>query len=94
MERKEVRILISGRVQGVGFRYFTKKSAESAGVTGWVKNLPSGKVEVRLQGENHNIDQVIEQLRKGPVSAVVRDLEIVSQNEDPDETRELFSIRR
>lgn len=93
MERKDVRILISGRVQGVGFRYFTKKSAESAGVTGWVKNLPSGEVEARLQGENHKIDQVIEQLKKGPATAIVRDFEIVNRNEDPEKIEDSFSIR-
>lgn len=67
-------IFISGRVQGVGFRHFTKKNAEALGVKGWVKNLPDGRVEAVLQGDEAAVDTLIERCRKGPVASYVKDI--------------------
>jgi len=74
MER--ARIFISGRVQGVLFRDFTQKRASSLGVTGWVKNLPDGRVEVLAEGEKDKINRLIEKLRQGPRMARVEDLDV------------------
>lgn len=69
-------ILISGFVQGVGFRYFVKNNARKLGVTGWVKNTPDNKVEAVLQGEQEAIDQMILLCKKGPFLAEVKNVDI------------------
>lgn len=52
-------IVFYGRVQGVGFRYYAVNKANQLGLTGWVKNLPDGIVEMEVQGEEPLIDQLI-----------------------------------
>ena len=52
------RIVVSGRVQGVGFRYFTQDTALREGVTGWVRNLPDGRVEAHVEGEIEAVARV------------------------------------
>jgi acylphosphatase len=68
---RTVRMLISGRVQGVGFRYFTQRVAERLGLVGWVKNLPTGEVEVQVRGELSALEAFRQQLRQGPRSSRV-----------------------
>lgn len=58
-------ILLSGRVQGVGFRYFVREKAAECEVTGWVKNLPNGKVEIEVEGEEKDINCLIDYLKIG-----------------------------
>jgi len=70
------RIYISGRVQGVLFRDYTQKWASSLKLTGWVKNLPDGRVEVSVEGEKDKINQLINKLRQGPRMARVDDVNI------------------
>lgn len=94
MNYVELRILLSGRVQGVGFRYFTKKNAESLDVRGWVKNLPSGDVEAQLQGEENHVDQLIEKLKKGPMPASVDELKVVEKEKIKELTENRFGIER
>jgi acylphosphatase len=60
------RLLISGRVQGVGFRWFTHDAASRENVTGWVRNLPDGRVEAYLEGESEAVLRVERALRQGP----------------------------
>jgi acylphosphatase len=67
----EARVVVSGRVQGVWFRGNTKAEAERAGVSGWVMNLPDGRVEALLQGERPAVERVVEFMRKGPPGARV-----------------------
>jgi acylphosphatase len=57
---------VSGRVQGVGLRYFVKKHAEALAVVGYVKNLPDGRVEFLLQGNKAAILTLLENIRTGP----------------------------
>ena len=73
---KKARILISGFVQGVGFRQFIRKEAEDLDITGWVRNTPNNKVEALLQGEEDNVEQLIAICRNGPFLAEVKDIEI------------------
>lgn len=63
------RILLSGRVQGVGFRWFTKDVATREGVVGWVRNLPDGRVEALVEGEIEAVTRVERALRTGPRGA-------------------------
>ena len=65
------RFVISGRVQGVGFRYFTQDTARREGVTGWVRNLPDGGVEALVEGEAQAVTRVERALRTGPRGARV-----------------------
>ncbi len=64
-------IFVSGRVQGVFFRAFTKEKAKSLGLKGWVKNTDDGRVEVLVEGEKEKIEKLIEHLKKGPMLAKV-----------------------
>ena len=66
------RFVISGRVQGVGFRYFTQEWALREGVTGWVRNLPDGRVEAYVEGEAESVTRVERALRSGPGGARVQ----------------------
>lgn len=77
-------IFITGRVQGVGFRHFTRKNAEALGVTGWVKNLPDGRVEAVFQGDEEQIEELVERCKKGPVASYVQDIKIEKDSGDED----------
>ena len=65
------RYLISGRVQGVGFRVFAESAAQREGVHGWVRNLPDRRVEVVCQGEADAIERFERAIRQGPPGARV-----------------------
>jgi acylphosphatase len=67
---------ISGRVQGVGFRYALQREAVARSVTGWVRNRRDGSVEALLQGDAAAVDAVIVWARRGPPAARVHDVEI------------------
>ena len=68
---KTVRALVSGKVQGVGYRYFVKSHADSLGVEGHAKNLANGQVEVLMQGADGAVRSLVDQLEKGPRFAEV-----------------------
>jgi len=61
-----VRILISGRVHGVGFRYWVKRQAERLGVGGWVRNMDDGRVAAELRGQKKAVERMIRQCKQGP----------------------------
>jgi acylphosphatase len=61
-----VRVFAGGRVQGVAYRFFAEKYAGRMGITGWVRNLQDGGVEVLAEGSNENIEAFLERLREGP----------------------------
>jgi acylphosphatase len=65
------RWLISGHVQGVGFRYFVARNARRLGLKGKVRNLPDGTVEVEVAGETDLIEKLKEEVRHGPAGAHV-----------------------
>ena len=82
-----VRVLISGRVQGVGFRYYTRQKAEEIGLTGWVQNLPDGRVEAEFQGDEAMVSAILRWCERGPTLANVRDVETIACEEAPDALR-------
>ena len=57
--------MVSGRVQGVGFRYFVIRKASDCALKGWVKNLPNGKVEIEAEGDETDLDTFIDYLKLG-----------------------------
>jgi acylphosphatase len=65
------RMVVSGRVQGVGFRYFVHEAATLEGATGWVRNLPDGRVELLLEGDRETVDRLERRVRRGPPAARV-----------------------
>lgn len=69
------RFYVSGRVQGVGFRWFVERTAKELGLAGYVKNLPEGGVEVYAMGSPQELTELNGRLWIGPASAVVRAVE-------------------
>jgi len=66
------RFVISGRVQGVGFRYFTQECALREGLTGWVRNLPDGRVEMQASGEETEVRDFIAAIGQSELRAHIR----------------------
>lgn len=69
-------VRVTGRVQGVFFRAWTRDQARALGVNGWVRNCSDGSVEAHVEGDEATIEQIIERMRSGPPSAKVEDLQI------------------
>ena len=69
-------ILVSGVVQGVGFRYFTSRLADQHGLTGWVRNTPAGKVEIVVEGDKGLITSFIKEVQVGPTSGHVTTIDV------------------
>jgi acylphosphatase len=67
----QLHIIITGRVQGVCFRFNTKKTAEDLGIDGWVKNLPDGNVEAVFEGEEKKLLKILDFIKKGPFGSRV-----------------------
>lgn len=63
---KRVRVIVGGRVQGVGFRYFVANGARAHCISGYVQNLSDGRVEIDAEGECENIHHFLESCKKGP----------------------------
>jgi acylphosphatase len=70
------RYVISGRVQGVGFRVFAQDAAAREGLHGWVHNLPDGRVEIAAEGDAEAVDRFERRIRHGPPAARVDDVEV------------------
>jgi acylphosphatase len=66
-----VHVLVSGRVQGVGFRYFTREVAARCGLGGWVKNLDDGRVELVAEGDEDSLRALVAQVERGPGAGLV-----------------------
>jgi acylphosphatase len=81
MARKILRLRISGRVQGVGFRAFVADEAERRGLNGWVRNRADGSVEAVIAGDGRIVDDMIEACRRGRHGARVENVAIEAANE-------------
>ena len=69
-------VVVSGRVQMVGFRAFTRRNAIMLGVRGYVENTEDGKVHAIIEGENYQVEKLLEMVRQGPRSSQVRDVTV------------------
>ncbi|HJR67830.1 MAG TPA: acylphosphatase [Gemmatimonadaceae bacterium] len=88
-----VRLAVSGRVQGVGFRWFVREAARRRRLAGWVRNRPDGSVELEVSGDDGAVREFLETVREGPSGARVDDVEeIISSN--PDALPQPFTIIR
>jgi acylphosphatase len=83
-EKKTLRILAEGRVQGVGYREFVRRAALRHNLSGWVRNRFDGSVEARASGAAHDLDALIEAMRAGPAFADVRGLRAIEDREPPE----------
>ena len=88
---KTYRVLLSGRVQGVGFRYFAESVADKYSVKGYVKNMPTGKVEILCQGEEEEVGTFIDEVAKGPAFSVIT--EMVKQDVIDNKVYNVFKIK-
>jgi acylphosphatase len=73
--RRSVHVIISGRVQGVGFRAFVTGEAQTLGLDGWVRNRRNGTVEAVFAGEEQEIQHILMELNAGPPAASVTDVQ-------------------
>jgi acylphosphatase len=69
-------LTIRGFVQGIGYRYYCYRAARSLGLTGWVKNNPNGSVLVMAEGDRSLVEELIKELKIGPPSASVTDVDV------------------
>ena len=76
MDKIRVHLYISGRVQGVGYRYSTYNLAQKLGIFGWVKNTYDGKVEAVFEGDSKLVEEMVNWCYKGPSMATVTNIEI------------------
>lgn len=84
---KGLHVCISGRVQGVGFRYATRAAAVQLGLSGWVRNLHDGSVEAFFCGDDDALEQMLDWCRTGPPMAAVAHVEHDWQSTEPQHNR-------
>jgi len=71
-------IVVDGRVQGVGFRYFTQISAHTLNLTGWCENLMNGKVKIEIQGLEKDINSFIDIIKRGNNFCRVNNIDLIN----------------
>ena len=77
---RRIRVYVSGTVQGVLFRHYTRERALELGIAGWVRNLPDGRVEAVFEGKDEAIDEIMTFCRTGPSGAHVTGVEIKEES--------------
>jgi acylphosphatase len=90
MAKSRAKLIIKGHVQGVNFRYYTQREAKKNNLTGWVRNLPDGSVAALFEGEEQDVEMMIQWCRHGPPSARVT--ELIAQKEEFRGEFQSFSI--
>lgn len=73
---QRVHIIVTGFVQGVGFRHGARSKAQELGLTGWVKNTVNGKVEIVAEGQKEKLEKLVGWAGKGPFLAEIEDIEV------------------
>jgi acylphosphatase len=76
MQTKTIYLIVSGRVQGVGFRYFALQKARELNVSGWVRNTPDDKVEIEAESDPQNLETFIDWMKIGPARAIIRSFSV------------------
>ncbi|MGD1858568.1 MAG: acylphosphatase [Leptolyngbyaceae cyanobacterium] len=89
---QRISIHVMGRVQGVGFRYHTQLEASRLGLTGYVRNLPNGSVEIIAEGTRQSLDQLTDWANHGPATAAVTQVEVSYAEANGEFSR--FEIKR
>ena len=81
---KRVRVVVSGDVQGVGYRYTMRMVAREVGVTGWVRNRRDGSVEAEVEGSDAQVDEVLAWMAEGPPGAQVDNAQVTDAEPQAD----------
>jgi len=76
MANARAHVFVNGQVQGVFFRQSTREKAQISHVTGWVRNLPDGRVEAVFEGEEGDVKELVDFCRKGPMGAVITNVDV------------------
>lgn len=76
---RRVRVVISGDVHNVGFRSWVKHKAEEFGLRGWVRNNTDGTVEAVFEGEDHDVDEILDDCKRGPPGSYVEGVEVAEE---------------
>lgn len=90
---KTIKAWVSGRVQGVGFRYFVQETAAMYEIAGYVRNLSDGRVEFLLQGDEQLISRSLERIKEGPTYAKVDSIDYAPMEDDELKIIKGFEIR-
>ncbi len=90
-DRERAHVYVSGQVQGVFFRDSTRERAEQLGLTGWVRNLPEGRVEALFEGPSERVREMIRWCEQGPPHAAVEDVD--TEFETPQGDLKAFEVR-
>lgn len=88
---KRIRILIEGRLQGANFRYHTQQQAHKLQLTGFVRNLSDGRIEIDAQGDDESIDKMLAWCQQGPHSSQIKN--ILFRYDEPSENGSDFVVR-
>ena len=87
-------VLVRGRVQGVGFRWFVREHARALRLAGWVRNRPDGMVELEVEGRPERLEELMARVAEGPDGAVVAAVDELELTEPASELPEPFTIQR
>ncbi len=90
--KKQVKLTISGKVQGVCYRDAAQKQARKLSITGWVRNMPDGTVEILCRGESGAIEKFISWCKNGSPAASVRSVDVEKQPLDNEKLHDSFDI--
>ena len=90
-DHKAIIARVTGRVQGVGYRYTAAHMAQELGLSGWVRNVPDGSVETRVQGDERVLERYVAFLEQGPRAARVRSVDVYPV--EPDRELDGFTVR-
>lgn len=92
-KQERLQAVVSGEVQGVGFRAFAMRHAQKLGLAGWVRNRSDGKVELEAQGPRSHLEELVEALRRGPSYSRVRDVSVNWVQTSHEPVDEGFTVR-
>jgi acylphosphatase len=79
IKMKRMHVIISGRVQGVFFRVYARETAVALKLTGWVRNTHDGSVEALFEGDDKNVEAMLEWCKKGPPHAIVKHVDAAEE---------------
>jgi acylphosphatase len=82
MEILRLHVFVTGIVQGVNFRHYARQQAQALGLSGWVRNLPDGRVEAVFEGNQQAVEAMVDWCRQGPSSARVEEVQVI-RGEEP-----------